>query len=106
MPTLYRGICSQCQFETPIMTSHYGAIWIGSLVDRPPQSAIVGAVILRPSRSQLAADDDPRFLILAHPAERAILDSTGLSWSDVDRKGRFVSVTNVICQQCGTVFPR
>src|SRR5688572_4325541 len=87
------------------MPGGYGAV----IVDRPvgePQSMVVGAVIHQSGRGYFAADGDPRFVVLSHPLEAEILAGTGYGWNDLLREGRYVSVTNVVCRRCGTVYHR
>lgn len=88
------------------MSAGYGAV----LVDEPvseSQHEVAGAVIFSGSESEpFAAADDPRFVVLRHPGGDYDLARTGYSWSDLLKQGRYVSVINVICRECGTVFPR
>lgn len=82
----------------------YGAV----VVDEPvpgPQHEVAGAVIASESGGAIATTDDPRFVVLRHPAENYDLATTGYSWSDLLKQGRYVSVSNMVCRECGTVFP-
>ena len=105
MPTLFQGTCGNCGHETPVMLAGYGAV----IVDEPvaePQHEVAGAVLTSEGGGAIATTVDPRFVVLRHPAEDYDLAATGYSWSDLLQQGRYVSVTNVICRECGTVFPR
>jgi hypothetical protein len=110
MPPIYQGVCDKCGHKTAVMMNGYGAVF----VDQPVsgiQHPTAGAVVVSDSSESLAVGslegvEDPRFVVLAHPCESSILASTGFSWSDLLWQGRFVLVTNVICRQCGGVFPK
>ena len=105
MPTIYQGLCSHCGHSTPLISDGYGAV----VVDEPiagPQHEVSGAVIASDAQGEFATAEDPRFVVLAHPLEDYDLARTGYSWSDLLWQGRYVSVTNMICGECGTVFPR
>jgi hypothetical protein len=83
----------------------YGAV----LVDQPvteKQYEVAGAVITGGVGCEMASGDDPRFVILSHPAEPKILAGTGYSRGDLLWQGRYVAARNVVCRRCGTVFPR
>ena len=105
MPTLFQGICDHCGHKTAVMTAGFGAVF----VDRPvagPQGQVAGAALFSEGDAEIATVDDPRFVVLRHPVEDHDLERAGYRWNDVHWQGRYVEVTNVVCRECGTVFPR
>jgi hypothetical protein len=87
------------------MSEGCGAVLVDRAIEGP-QYEVAGAVITAGSDAAIAGVDDPRFVVLRHPAESFDLAKTGYSWKDLLKQGRFVSVSNVVCRECGTVFPR
>jgi hypothetical protein len=87
------------------MPSHYAAVWVDQPIDAPQQQ-VAGAAMFSSAAHGFATTRDPRFVILRHPAEEHDLERTGYQWKDLIWQGRFVSVRNVICRECGTLFPR
>ena len=85
----------------------YGAVLVNDAApDRQPEVAGVAPSGAGREGDKLAAVDDRRFLVLAHPGESRILESAGFTWDEVFRQGRYVAVDNVVCRRCGTAFPR
>jgi hypothetical protein len=87
------------------MTDGYGAVLVDRAVAQE-QDEVAGAVITSGEGGTIASASDSRFVVLSHPLESSILASTGYSWTDLLRQGRYVAISNVICRECGTVFPR
>lgn len=99
------GIYSDCGHRTELISAGYGVV----IVDKPVeelQSEVAGAVLMSGDDDAMAIVDDPRFVVLRHPVEDLDLADTGYSWSDLLWQGRYVTVSNMICHGCGTVFPR
>lgn len=103
MATLYRGECSACGHKTPTMPAGYGAVLVDQPVERK-QHQVVGAVMSDGSGVDFAMGSDPYLVILSHPAETSILQTTGFTWDDLRREGRYVACTNVVCDECGRLY--
>lgn len=103
MPPIYRGECSECGHETSVMPAEYGAVLVDEPVERE-QHQVLGAVIQDSQGGRFATATDGHLLVLSHPAESSILKSTGFTWNDLRREGRYVVCTNVICDECGQLF--
>lgn len=103
MPTIYRGECSRCGHETSVLPAGYGAVLVDEPVNRE-QHQVLGAVVLEGKGGEFATATDGYLVVLSHPAESSILKSTGFTWNDLRREGRYVYCTNVMCDECGQLF--
>lgn len=103
MPTIYQGNCRNCGYQTPFLTSSYGAVFVDDPVPGV-QHEVAGAVLPKGDEEKLATTNDPNLVVLAHPCEQSILTRTGHTWGSLLRQGRYVAVRNAACRGCGTVF--
>lgn len=87
MPVIYQATCSACEYKSPLYSEGYLAV-----------------ILDEPSSSMHAHPDDPRLVILAHPAESSILDELGFDYKSAAIGGRLLYVRNVVCRSCGTMY--
>ena len=85
------------------MPAGYGAVLVDQPVERD-QYQLFGAVLHDNAKTGFAATLDSHLVVLSHPAESSILKSTGFTWDDLRREGRYVACTNVVCEKCGQLF--
>jgi hypothetical protein len=86
------------------MCDWYSAVFVGA-GGPESQAEFLGACLTSAKSAAFAETKDERFVVLSHPCEDEILQRTGYTWKDLLWQGRYVSVTNVICRCCGTIFP-
>ena len=86
MPAIYKGKCSECDYESQGTSGGYRAI----LMDEPSDSRHVHPT-------------DKRLIILAHPVESLILEEIGIKDSEALLMGRTISVTVHFCNGCGSL---
>jgi hypothetical protein len=103
VPTILRGICKRCGHETASCTPGYSAVLVDDLYG-PQETG--GQPTVLPYAGAGMPGTGVRLVILAHPGESWILQSTGYTFSDLLWQGRYAWATEVVCRRCGNVFPR
>lgn len=103
MPLIYQGTCGECGHETPVMTDGYVAVFTDG-AGAGTQAEVAGAVV-DGGEKEVAGAGDPQLAVSGQAAESP-MKGTGYSRSDLFWQGRHVSVANVVCRRCGTLFQR
>ena len=86
MPPIVEGRCSACNAVAARTSDRYMAIFMDE------------------AARELAHQDDPHLIILAHPGESRILAKLGFTFQTAALSGRLVSVSKVFCKECGQSF--
>lgn len=84
MPTIYKGTCITCGYET--MASDGVAV-----ISRNGQV----------TRQDVSGDE---LIHLPHPGESSAIAKLGDSFGSASREGRLVAIQHVCCRRCGTLY--
>jgi hypothetical protein len=105
MPIIRQAQCERCDYTSDVFPSEYGAVFVDAPSADAPSSVVGGgAPYGATGDARIATQSDPRLVVLAHPLEQSILDSTGQTWTSLTRAGRYVRIRRVACRDCGTLF--
>jgi hypothetical protein len=105
MPVVYLARCANCAWESGIFPGSYWAALVDPPVGERSDTLIAGAVVNDAGAgTPLARQDDPRFVVIAHPIEGRILTQLGHTFGSLGRTGRLFQCHRVSCPSCGTLF--
>jgi predicted RNA-binding Zn-ribbon protein involved in translation (DUF1610 family) len=96
VPTIYRIACEHCAPHEEVEGGFSGRVTVDGRADGIVTQGWYRAVLTR----------DGHFEPLRHPAEAASLRAAGYTWLGASLRGRLFMVTQVLCEDCGSLGER
>ena len=106
MPPVYQASCFNCKYQSTVFPAGYGAVLVDEPLAGAPKSFLAGMVGFGDKQPEMSVSTTPNLVVLAHPIESAILESTGHTWKSLMLEGRHVTVQLLVCADCGALYER